>query len=327
MNVAERERFQILLKNGPVRSLCWHGDELVDWAGGGARFGLDGSMVRAGINWAYRFDNAITSRDGNYRVIYETLGTKGLVLRGNKCLREINRSFYHAHVYEYPIAILELPGGVVGLAHCPESYNRLEIEEIESGDKLTLRPGESPDFFHSRLEASPDGAYLLSAGWVWHPVDLIHVFSIHEALKYADQLDKPLPLNLPDDIFEVNAATFQDSNALLLVGKSESDESSASTVAQYKIKEEKVEQKCALESMPGTIMAVGRDHFVGFYEHPKLFEISTGKVIQSWPELSSGKQNSSIIWHHELRPLLALDPARKRFAVANANDITVIQLG
>src|SRR6266702_1999029 len=201
------------------------------------------------------------------------------------------------HVYEYPIAILELPDGVVGLAHCPEGYNRLEIEEIESGDKLTLRPGESPDFFHSRLQVSPDGAYLLSAGWVWHPVDVIHVFSIHDALKCSEHLDKPIPLSLPDEIFEVNAATFQDNNVLLLVGKSESDESSASFVAQYQIKEEKVEQMCSLESVPGTIMAVGRDHFVGFYEHPKLFEISTGKVVRSWPELSSGKQNSSIIWH------------------------------
>ena len=287
---------------------------------------MDGCTVPAVINWAYRFDSAIISYDGAYRVIYERLGTKGLVLRGNKCLREINRSFYHAHAYEYPVAIVNLSDGAVGLAHCPEAYNRLEIEEIESGNKLTLRAGESPDFFHSRLQVSADG-YLLSAGWVWHPIDVVHVFSIHEALKSPDHLDKPIKLTLPDDVVEVNAAAFQGDGQLLLVGKGEEEDSAPSYVAQHQIKEGIVKVKCSLESVPGTIMPVGQDHFVGFYEHPKLFEISSGKVIQSWPELNSGKQNSSIIWHHGQPPPLALDPAGKRFAVAGTDTITVIQLG
>jgi hypothetical protein len=327
MNCGEQRRFSIPLAKGPVRSLCWFGDELVDLAGGGTRFRMDGCMVPPGINWAYRFDSAAVSRDGTYRVIYERLGTKGLVLRGNKCLREINRSFYHAHVYEYPIAIVNLPDGVVGLAHCPEGYNRLEIEEIESGNKLTLRPGESPDFFHSRLQISPDGDYLLSAGWVWHPLDFIHLFSIHDALKTPDHLDKPIPMNLPDEFIEINSAAFQGDGQLLLAGKGEDEHSAAAYVAQYGIKERAVKRKCALECVPGTSMPVGRDHVVGFYEHPKLFEISSGKVIQSWPEVNSGKQNSSIIWHHEQPPPMALDPAGKRFAVAGTDAITVIQLG
>jgi len=288
---------------------------------------MDGSSVPAVINWAYRFDSAIISYDGTYRIIYERLGTKGLVLRGNKCLREINRSFYQAHAYEYPVAILNLSDGAVGLAHCPEEYNRLEIEEIESGKKLTLRPGKSPDFFHSRLQVSSGGAYLLSAGWVWHPIDHIRLFSIHDALKSPDHLDKPIKLKLPDDLFEVNAAAFQGDGQLLLAGKGEEEDPAPGYVAQYQIKEGIVKVKCSLESVPGTIMPVGQDHFVGFYEHPKLFEISSGKVIQSWPELSSGKQNSSIIWHQEQPPPLALDPAGKRFAVAGKDAITVIHLG
>ena len=309
-----------------MRSLCWNGDELVDFVGGGTRFRLDGSTTRAVINWAYRFDSAITSRDGRYQMIYEKLGTKALVLRENKFVREINRSFYHAHVYEYPIAILDLPNDAVGLAHCPEDYNRLEIEEIESGNKLTLRPGKSPDFFHSKLNVSPDESYLLSAGWIWHPIDFVHLFSVSEALEHSEHLDEPISLNLPDEFFEINAATFQDDNTLLLTGNKEVDDSSASFVALYKIKEKKIEHMCSLDSMAGTIMPVGRDHFIGFYEHPKLFEIPTGKVIQSWPELVSGKQNSSIIWHADLPPPVAMDARGKRFAVADAKDITVIQL-
>ena len=325
MNCREIARFRIPLTKGPVRSLCWQNEELVDWAGGGTRFRLDGSTVSAGIYWAYRFDNAIMSHDGAYSVIYERQGTKGLVLRGNKFLREINRSFYHAQAYEYPIAILNFPDGLVGLAHCPEEYNRLEIEEIESGKRLTLRPGESPDFFHSRLQISTDGAYLLSAGWIWHPLDLVHLFSIHDALEHADHLDKPIPMNLPDELFAVNAAAFQSNDTLLLAGNAE-DSDSPTYVAEYRLKEGAIARKSVLHSVPGTIMPVGRDHFIGFYEHPKLFDIASGNVTQSWPELNSGKQKSSIVWQ-EVPPPLALDAANKRFAVADANGITVIQLG
>jgi hypothetical protein len=58
-----------------------------------------------------------------------------------------------------------------------------------------------------------------------------------------------------------------------------------------------------------------------------LFEISSGKIIQSWPELNSGKQISSILHHSESPPPLALDPENKRFAIANEKEITVVQLG
>lgn len=327
MSLGEKSRFQIPLANGPVRSLSWKQNELVDWAGGGRRFSLDGSEVRSYVNWAYRFDRAVSSRDGTYQIIYETLGTKGLVIKGNKVIREINRSFYHAHVYEFPIAIFDLPNGVVGLVYCPQEYNELQVEEIESGRKLTARDGKSPDFFHSRLQVSPDGEYLLSAGWIWHPVDRVILFSLHEALNCARHLDEPLGLELPDEFFEINTAVFQNNNTLLLIGAGEEDESGARFVCRYNFKDSKTEVKSLLQSTPGTFMPVGNDHFVGFYEHPKLFEISSGKVIQTWPELNSGRQISSIIWHLELPPPLALDPENKRFAVAGQKEITVIQLG
>jgi hypothetical protein len=287
---------------------------------------MDGSTGPSTISWRYRFDSAVMSNDGAYGVMYEKLGTKGLVLHGNKCIREINRSYYHADVYEYPIAIVNLPGCVVGLAHCPEEYNRLELEEIVSGNKLSLRLGESPDFFHSRLRVSPDGDYLLSAGWVWHPLDFIQLYSIHDALKHPEHLDEPLPMSLPDELFEVNAAEFQADGTLLLVSKGETAGSTPAYVAQYGVKEGTVRRISALESIPGTVMPVGLDHFVGFYEHPKLFEVSTGKIIHTWPDLNSGNQSSSIISRHEHLPQLALDSAGKRFAVADASGITVVEL-
>lgn len=327
MSLGEKRRFQICLKNGsPIFSLCWDGDDLVDLVGGGRRFSLDDSITRPNVFWAYPFDRAIYSRSGNYQVIYQTLGTKGLIIQGNKLIREINRSFYHADVYEYPITFVCLPEGGVGIAHCPEEYCRLEIEEVESGKPLTWRSGKSPDFFPSRLQTSLDGRYLLSAGWVWHPIDHACLFSIEKAFRDPAHLDNPIDFELPEELFGVNSATFQGNEALLLAGSSESDDSKA-FIARYNLQEATIETKSALETVPGNIMPVGSDHFVGFYEHPKLFEISSGKIIQNWPELKSGTQYSSIIHHLQPQPAVALDPVHQRFAVANEAGITVIELG
>ena len=47
-----------------------------------------------------------------------------------------------------------------------------------------------------------------------------------------------------------------------------------------------------------------------------------------WPELSSGQQNSSIIYHLEgVVPPIALNQLNQRFAVADSEVITVVQLG
>jgi hypothetical protein len=83
-----------------IRSLCWRKDDLIDWVGGGRTFALDGTEQRASVRYAYRFDAATASRDGRFAVIYERLGTKGLVLKDGKILREIDRSFYQANAYE-----------------------------------------------------------------------------------------------------------------------------------------------------------------------------------------------------------------------------------
>ncbi len=119
-----------------VKSLCWQGDRLIDWAGGGIAYDLEGKVYGSIVRYAYRFDAAVVSPSGEYAVIYERLGTKGLVLKQGKPIREINRSFYHADAYEYPIVLFKLPDGREVIAHCPDHYNQLEIEELENGKRL-----------------------------------------------------------------------------------------------------------------------------------------------------------------------------------------------
>jgi hypothetical protein len=67
-------------------------------------------------------------------------------------------------------------------------------------------------------------------------------------------------------------------------------------------------------------MPVGRDYFIGFNEHPTLFEFFFGKVILSRPEFE----------HYQTKrraPPLALDVLRRRFAVTDTKGIPVIQPG
>jgi hypothetical protein len=72
-------------------------------------------------------------------------------------------------------------------------------------------------------------------------------------------------------------------------------------------------------------MPIG-DFAVAFYGHPKLVELKTGQVTRSWDDINTGNQNSSIIGHQEQAPPLALDPVNRRFAVAVAEAIVVVQL-
>ena len=166
----EERRIEIAASD--VRSLHWHGDLLVDWASGGIRYALDG---RERGHWGtpkYRCDSAVVSPSGDFVVLYEKLGTKALVLAGNHVIRELNRSYYYAEAYEFPLAVFRVADGREVIAHCPNSYNRIEIDDLVTGRRLT-RPGgpELSDFFHSRLAANEAGTMLLSAGWIWHPLE------------------------------------------------------------------------------------------------------------------------------------------------------------
>jgi hypothetical protein len=170
-------------------SLHWHGDELVDWVNSGVRYNLDGSYTTSSMNFVYRFDAAVVSFDGMYSAIFERLGTKGLIFKVGTFIREINRSYYCADEYEYPITFLRLPDDRMAIAHCPEEYCKLEIEDVETGERLTRRDSTGEDFFHSRLSVSDDGRYLASSGWVWHPWEAICLYNVEEAFSNPDALN------------------------------------------------------------------------------------------------------------------------------------------
>ena len=266
----------------PPASLCWAGDSLIDWVAGGLQHHLDGQTFDPHARFAYRFDAAVMSPDGRYAVLYEKLGTKGLLLREGKILRELNRSFYHATTYEYPVALHTFPSGRTLLAHCPDEYCRLELEDADTGQRLTQRKSESPDAFHSRLQFSRDGRYLLSAGWVWHPLNMVWVFDVERALEAPESLDEPAQPNTGDWGCEFHGAAFGENGTLFL----HSDEPfsdgppSPESLGVYSLTESRMLSVAPLEQSLGTFMAVG-PYLLDLLGHPSLIEPSTAHREQA----------------------------------------------
>ncbi|HEY8144172.1 MAG TPA: hypothetical protein VIG06_15910 [Kofleriaceae bacterium] len=326
-----------------VRSLVWRGDELVDWVRGGDAWSLDGTYRSAGRGWGYQpLDAAIAWRD--WAFVYHRCGTSGLLLKDGAIVRQLHRSLYHADAYEYPVCLGPSPGGRALLIHCPDSYDRIEIDDLETGARLTAGAERAPrDFFHSRLAISPGGARLVSAGWVWQPWDAVLWFDLEAALgdpTVLDRMDGSPELSRNVCLAEESGAAWLDDRRLLLVGSAEGEdpEEAAETdrehpgprlrpcgLAVYDV-EVKNYVAAAVGSGPlGTVMPLGTGHVVAFHRHPRVIALDSGEVVREWPDLSSGTQVSSILWGAALPPL-ALDRERRRFALADDEAIHVVEI-
>lgn len=295
-------------------ALAWDGDVLLDFAGS-RRLLPDGTIEAGGVNYAYPFDRALV-RDGA-AVLYAALATKGIVLIDGRVEREIDRSFYHADAYEYPVAL-----GAGRLVHCPTAYNRLEVEDLQG---RPLAAGGTADFFHSRLALSPSGRRVLSAGWWWHPFDTVMVYDVGD-------LDAPLANGFELSDAEVEAAAFLDDDRVLIATSPEDERLDAGgmlmpgELAVWSLEGRTWLERTPLAERTGTVMPVGDEHVVGFHGHPRLIEIATGRVVERWEQIDGGRQTSSILADGAVPPSLALDPERRRFAVASARAVTVVEL-
>ncbi len=314
---------EITLPNAYPASLVWQGDTLVDWANGGGRYNLDGSQVGNRFSFRGFFDTAVATSDGDYAVVYTKLNTKAVVLRNGQIIREIDRSYYCADEYEYPVALTRLNNGRAVIIHCPDAYNRLEIDDVLTGKRLTSSKQRKPsDIFHSRLSVSPDGRYLLDAGWVWHPADTVRVFDIQIALSNPSHLDGH---GLLQEIFaEESSATFAADNRLIVALKGldlEGDEPGEIRVHPLTGDAKSVPTR----HRHGTVFSVTDTLLLALYEHPHLVDLASGDIVQRWPHISSGVRTSSIM-RTDLpqQPPLAWDSVKRRLAVAGDGKISVL---
>ncbi len=309
-----------------VRSLVWDGDELVDWVAGGTRYSMQGESHDPCVRYAFSFDMAATLEGSGYSVICKRLGTKGLVLKDGHVLRDLNRAFYHAEAYEYPVALFRLPSGRPAIVHCPDEYCRLRIDDLETGEVLASASDAAGDFFHSRLAVSPDGRWLASAGWMWHPVDDVAVYDLHAALADGRTLDTPTrELDVLTD--RGNAAGFDRRNRVVATGELFGDEDTGvrggSTVVRLAPGTGTPPERIVVDT-DSAFMAVGDDHLLLLAGHPRLLSLASGRVVAEWPGIETVVPASAIQSDRHAWTPLAIDVPRARLAIAHGGQVSVI---
>ncbi|NJO01142.1 MAG: hypothetical protein HC880_05070 [Bacteroidia bacterium] len=278
----------------------------------------------------YKFDMVQVSADGQYVILYERLGIKGAIYKHDRLLREINRSFYCAEVYEFPLAIINRPQQRPLLVYCPEDYNKLEIEDLETGARLTQSEGrkseEIADVFHSRLSANPSGTKLLGASWVWHPVDVISLFDIEQALKNLTHLDEGGGIeNL--EVWQVSSARFLADDLILFSSSQEPDEDfPPNALGVYSIAQQKLVHQATIDIQIGNLYPINQDICWDVYEFPKIIHIRSGKVMAKAEKVNAGKQDSSIIHHIDPLPSISLSHDRTHLAVQKEGQLVVVAL-
>lgn len=313
-------------------SLFWDGDGLVDVVGGGRRWDADGAETPRRVYWGYSFDRAIASPSQRFHVIYTERGTKAAVVADGRIVRELNRSFAHATAFDYPVALGQLPDGREIVVHCPDRYNVLEIEDLESGRRLTAGERRPQDVFHSRLAVSHDGRHLLTAGWVWAPYGIAEVFDLQQALTDPSTLDGSgiVPHQAVDA--EVGAACWLDEDRVAIaagdedpVGGEDPGVLSPGQLGVWSITRGAWQHRASVAHPVGTMIARG-DQILGLHGHPRLFDLPTGSLLDEWPDVAVSMRNGSYGRRHEPTPIAALHPDQQRLAVAQPDHIAVINL-
>ncbi|MGW4898490.1 hypothetical protein ACWEQL_40595 [Kitasatospora sp. NPDC004240] len=319
---------------GRVESLWWDGEDLVDLVGGGHRWGPGGNRRETSLRWGFPFDQVVVAPSGRFAVVYAERGTKGLVVEtgGPKVLREINRSYYCAEDFDYPVAIGCLPDGREILAHCPEDYNRLQIEDLVTGERLTEGERGTADVFHSRLAVSRDGRHLLSAGWVWAPIGEAHVYEL--AAAFAD----PATLDA-DSVFtpyagvdaEVGAACWLDEDRLAVASTDEAlgwDQEpvfGTMRLGVWSVGRRRWLHRNPVDHLTGVLLARG-SQVVSLNGHPRLVDTGTGRVAAEWPGVTVPAKAHCYGAEHIPTPIAAVSPDGTRLAVAQEDGIAVIDL-
>jgi len=283
-----------------------------------------------GYGFGTKFDRAISSPGGEYTLLYHNLGTKGLLLKSaNDLIREVNRSYYQADAYEYPAVFFKKDDRTF-LVHCPLEYCRLDVEDVETGEIITMHPDRQPqDFFHSRLEVSPGSRYLISKGWIWHPMDAIARYSI------PDCLDNPLLLDASpltgmdegaegpysedeDEYLEFSTASFI-SDELLLMGLPGLNTS----IGIWDMTSGRILRRVLIQGQYGHLLAIDEHWAWDLYRHPKLINLQTGAIEWMAEDIDSGSQTSSIIRGMVL-PALAWDRENGRLAIGGKGKVDVL---
>ncbi len=312
-----------------VSALAWDEDDLTEPLTG-RRIVLDQPLPRSAFCVAYPFDRALCIRgvDAFWALAYENRSTKALLFKNGKEHRELNRSYYFAKSFDYPIALTSIGRGRVVIVHCPNCYDLVEIEDAETGEILGKKRSEQMEF-HSRFSVSADSRFLLSAGWFWHPLGAAWLCPINAITEWGD-----IPVSDVGFSFgaEIDDAAFLGNDHVVVSSTSEivCEEVPPSGLAplqlgMWSISESRWASVAPLQNATGSIMP-WKEWVISFHEHPKAIELATGKVIHVWDQIQSGTQMGCIELCEPPPPVIALNPRKGKFAVCDAKGINVVSL-
>jgi hypothetical protein len=319
------------LKAYGLQTLEWFEGKVVDWNSAGKQYSIDGTTTQLQKYYhGFSCDASITSENGEFVLVYQKLGTKGLLLKNGIVHREINRSYYLSSVYEFPAAFVTYKNRTY-LVHCPIKYCQLDIEDAETGEIITNTKERKPhDFFHSRLEVSPDQKHILSKGWYWHPWDGIELFTVEDCFSNPTLLDER---NAPPNVgTEINSASFINNEEILLgTSREEYDDEEdepipPSHLGIWNIKTNEIKNVVKSKGTYGNIFAIDDKKCWDLYEYPKIISLENGEIIDEAKDVFSGRQASSIIHHLDDLPKIAYDKKHKHIAIGYDDKIEILTL-
>ncbi|MFD7846674.1 hypothetical protein ACFV4K_27520 [Nocardia sp. NPDC059764] len=321
-----------------VPALSWDGDDLVDFSRGPTRWSPDGTDDSPPIFRAFpsSFDHAVVSPSGRFHVLYIERGTKALLLRNGKLLRELDRSYYHAEEFDYPVALGALPDGREVVVHCPDQYNVLQIDDAETGQRITDGPRTPRDVFHSRLSISPDGRRLLATGWVWHPYGIAMIFDLAAAPNDPTVLDSGGVLPAETVCAEVESACWLDNDLVAIAASDDApfhdddDQEGSGGLGPGQLgiwsgSSARWLHRSPLTHPAGTMIACGK-HIVSLYGHPRLIDPASGETIAEWPDIDAGTKDRSYGVTRKPTPVTAAHPDGTRLAIAQTDHIAILNL-
>lgn len=314
-----------------LQTIDWYDHKIIDWSTAGTQYAENTAPVQL---QQYDYDlganAAISSDNGEYVLLYQKLGTKALLLKNGELLREINRSYYHAQTYEFPAAFFTHQGKTY-LIHCPVEYCQLDIEDVETGEVVTNIPTRKPhDFFHSRLEVSPDHKYLMSKGWYWHPFNSVLLFDLTQCLANPLLLDDGV--TLLDVGAEICTASFVDGKHIQLGTYAESEDYEENKedpilpgqIGTWHVETHEIAHAVKIQAPFGNIFAIDATTCWDLYEYPKIIDLRTGQIIDQNKDIFSGHQTCSIIHHIENLPMTGFNRSTKQIAIAQNNTIDIL---
>ena len=313
-------------------SLLWFDGHLYDVAQNWRRLdGTDGGQT----SWArYKgFDAALLSPNADLVAVVDSDGTKALLLEPlGTVVRELNRSWYCATAYRYPIALFTLADGRTAVAHCPDEFDRIEIEVAATGERLIQHTSREPsDIFHARLQVSPAGTKLLSAGWLWHPYGVACLFDLEAAItdpKSLDDGDRQDAFSEATSAEVAGACWLGDDFAITTSGTSfeTSDGLGILTTARWSLAEERFIWTQPAPVDLGDLVSF-EDGFLSANGHPRFFGGATGDLLAEWPDIHVPPTRGSMfeVGTPAGAGMIAVDPSAPRFAVAQEDHVVVIE--